>query len=181
MKEGRRWKNTQGVGETARKLFLTSVVVDAIHVGIIPEGPRWPIHDLPSVHLPGFREELALSWSSGSSAVRQIAQILWTLLLFAAVVVFLRHARANKTLIALYAILIVQVGIAMQYSNETFILSLHTTPLLILSLGILCRTRYRVPVLIAVSCITIFAAVNNLPAFSQAMADLAGILQFGGS
>lgn len=165
--------NRQGIPDTLKHVFLTPLSPRWIEYRIIPKGDPFPPRDVPNIDArkrPGATLDRV---DPPSQVLQHLQYVLWFLLLGMSLYQFVRHHRANRVLVALYLATAAQLLIALMYGEQTFLFSMHWTPLLVISIGASLSSRFRVA---AVTSVVVLAAANLVTNMSM-FVDSTAILQ----
>lgn len=153
--------DTGGPLERFMVLLSHGMVMPAIATVDNPLNHNWPL-------LTVQRQMLTTHTPSGAVAV-----VLWAVLLVAGTVTMLRRMD-GRILAAVIGLTVVgQAGLHLVYGNESFLYTLHLTPLLVLLAAMGALSRIRPWVLVAAAALTVLAGVNNLTRLDSAVEIIA--------
>lgn len=141
-----------------RVLLAHGMVMPSILSSENPLNPNWP---LLSVQLQALT---AYSVTGG------LAVTLWTLLLIAGALTMAHKSRGRGVAVVIALTILGQMSLHLLYGNESFLYTLHLTPLLVVLAAMGTLSRGRPLVLVATVALTLLAGANNLARLNDAVA-----------
>ncbi|MBW2236415.1 MAG: hypothetical protein JRG85_13580 [Deltaproteobacteria bacterium] len=149
-----------GIGSRLTAFFFHPMVMPLVQVLENPLQPEWSI----------FSVQHAAIGSSG--LLGAVLSLIWIWLLAVGVRTFVGRGALDKPRIVLGLTLLGQLALHLVYGDETFLLSLHWLPLLVMVAGIGTLGPQRRTALIAGTLLAIGACVNNVDQFVRVTSEL---------
>lgn len=162
--EERNYILLEGVGgpyEKAVSFFFHSMVMPVVQILPNPTAPSWPL----------FTVQFSPIGSTGS--LGWLATVLWIGLFSLGSWAIWNDATHRKFKIVLLSTILGQLALHLVYGDETFLYSLHWTPLLVLVAAMASISPYRKAALTLVTALILVAGVNNFAQFRAVSSELA--------